>query len=286
MIRLAVFGSEYQDRHLAGLQHLLDALRGRRFDVAVEAGFAAYLRRAGVRIGAARVVDAFPGDADYALSIGGDGTFLHTARWVGKSETPVMGINTGHLGFLAGYSLAETDELLDVLSSGRAVEERRAVVEVSCDALPDGFWPYALNEVAVLKGDTASMVTVHADIDGLFLADYQSDGLVVATPTGSTAYNLSVGGPVMQPTLKCLVISPIAPHSLTMRPLVVSGDSRVMLRAASRVGDCRVSVDGRSFLMPCGEPLLIKEADFRVVVLRRPDTDYPEILRTKLLWGK
>lgn len=286
MTRISIFGSQYQDSHLAGLQYLLEQLENKGFEVAVEENFAKYLRRSGIRTGSARDASLFPEDTECVLSIGGDGTFLHAARWIGKSETPIMGINTGHLGFLAGYSLAETDELLDVLATGRGVEERRAVVEVSCDALPQDFWPYALNEVAVLKGDTASMVTVHADIDGLYLADYQSDGLVVATPTGSTAYNLSVGGPIMQPTLKCLVISPIAPHSLTMRPLVVSGDSRVMLRASSRVGDCRVSLDGRSFLMPCGEPLLIKEADFRVVVLRRPDTNYPEILRSKLLWGK
>ncbi|MDE5869803.1 MAG: NAD(+)/NADH kinase, partial [Muribaculaceae bacterium] len=207
------------------------------------------------------------------------------AQWAGECEIPILGVNTGHLGFLASYSLEDTDELLSDVLEDRIRLERRAVIEVECAAMPERFWPYALNEVAVLKGETASMVTVHADIDGYFLADYMSDGLLISTPTGSTAYNLSVGGPILQPTLSCLILSPIAPHSLTMRPLVVSGDSCIALTPRSREGDCRVSLDGRSFLMHSGDSLILKEARFKVNVVRRADGNFSRLLRNKLGWA-
>ncbi|MDE6028458.1 MAG: NAD(+)/NADH kinase, partial [Muribaculaceae bacterium] len=225
----AGYGNHYQEGHFAGLRNFFSHLQTKGFKVYLERDFSLYLDSVGVDAGDVFVVEEFPRGVECVVSIGGDGTFLQAAQWVGRRETPILGINTGHLGFLASYSLDDTEELLNVVAAGRWRLERRAVIEVSCHAMPDGFWPYALNEVAVLKGETASMVNVHAEIDGYFLADYMSDGLVVATPTGSTAYNLSLGGPILQPTLSCLVLSPIAAHSLTMRPLVVSGDSRIVL---------------------------------------------------------
>ena len=286
MNKLAIFGNNYQTGHLSGIQNLFKSLERRDFFVAVKSDFARYLTGKGVRMGDVVVAEEFPEDTECVISIGGDGTFLHAAQWVGAREVPILGVNTGHLGFLASYALEETDELLDVISNDRGTIEPRLVLEVRCDALPEGFWPYALNEVAMLKGETASMVTVHADIDGYYLADYMSDGLVVSTPTGSTAYNLSVGGPILQPSLSTLVLSPIAPHSLTMRPLVVDGNSRIILRAGSRVPECRVSLDGRSFMMACGDPLMLVRARFSVMVLRRPDANFPRLLRNKLLWGE
>lgn len=286
MKSVAIFGNSYQDEYLGGLQKFFYDLAFHRFNAFVHKDYYRYLRSKGLRMDGVSMVDEFPAGVDYVISVGGDGTFLHTAQWVGRTETPILGVNTGHLGFLASYSLEETEELLKVIGESRGILERRSLIEVTCDALPAGFWPYALNEVAVLKAATASMVTVHADIDGYFLADYMSDGLVVSTPTGSTAYNLSVGGPIVQPTLGCIVISPIAPHSLTMRPLVVSGESRIILRPGSRDGECLVSLDGRSFVMKCGENLMLKRADFHVSVLRRPDSNFPGLLRNKLNWGK
>lgn len=286
MKRLAIFGNMFQGGFLGGLQKFFNCLESRGFEVFIDREFARYLSKQGVLTAACRPVDSFPEEAECVISVGGDGTFLHAAQWVGRRETPILGLNTGHLGFLASYSIDEIDELLDVIGEDRAILERRSLIAMSCDAMPEGFWPYALNEVAVLKAATASMVTVQADIDGYFLADYMSDGLVISTPTGSTAYNLSVGGPIVQPTLDCLVISPIAPHSLTMRPLVVAGNSRIILCASSRAGECRVSLDGRSFMMKCGETLMLKEADFCVSVLRRPDANFPRLLRNKLGWGR
>lgn len=285
MTTLAIYGNHYQQKHLEGLRIFFENLRSDKFKVYLEAGFARYLESVEIEVTDAFVVEDFPRGVDCVVSIGGDGTFLQAAQWVGRRETPILGINTGHLGFLASYSLEDTDELLEVVADGRGRLERRAVIEVSCDAMPADFWPYALNEVAVLKGDSASMVNVNAEIDGYFLADYMSDGLVVATPTGSTAYNLSLGGPILQPTLSCLVLSPIAAHSLTMRPLVVSGDSRIVLTPKSRERECRVSLDGRSFLIRTGDSLILKEAPFKVCVVRRPDGNFSRLLRNKLGWA-
>lgn len=256
--------------------------------MSMASGFAASLKDQSVALPAEIVVaEELPDDAECVVSIGGDGTFLRTAQWVGKREVPILGINTGHLGFLASYSLDQMEELMDVVADNTATYERRMVLQVSCASMPEDFWPYALNEVSLLRGETASMVTVHAEVNGHFLADYMADGLVVATPTGSTAYNLSVGGPIMEPTLQCLVLSPIAPHSLTMRPLVIDGGSVVTLHADSRIDNSRVSLDGRYYNIPSdGSALEIRKADFEVVVMRRPNSQFARLLRNKLLWGQ
>ncbi len=262
-------------------------LREKGFSVSVCRIFGDYLAQHGIAPEGFRIVDELPGDTECVISIGGDGTFLRAAQWVSGREVPILGINTGHLGFLASYSLEETDELTEVIEKDAGVVERRMMLEVECGAMPADFQPYALNEVAVMRGETASMVTVHAEVDGYFLADYMADGLVVATPTGSTAYNLSAGGPILMPTLDCAVLSPIAPHSLTMRPLVVRGDSEIRLTASSRVRFARVSLDGRYFMMECGEDeLRIRRAPFHVAVLRRPGAGFAGLLRQKLLWGR
>ncbi len=287
MKRIAISGNRHQDGYFPELQQLVNSLALRDFSVFMRRRLADYLRENGVQIpDAFQLVEDFPEEAQCVISLGGDGTFLKVAQWVGNREIPILGINTGHLGYLASYSLKETDELLGIIEGDRGEIERRALLEVKSNALPSDFWPYALNEVAVLKAESASMVTVHAEIDGGFLADYLADGLVVSTPTGSTAYNLSAGGPILQPTLRCVVLSPIAPHSLTMRPLVVAGTSEISLRATSRSDYCRVSLDGRSFVMKCGEELRLSRASFSVMLMRRPDANFARLLRSKLLWGK
>ncbi len=288
MRNIAIYGNRYQDGYFGLLREFFAALEKRDFRVSVAEDFACYLSENGIDLsGSMNTAACLPEDTECVISIGGDGTFLGAAEWVGDREIPILGINTGHLGFLASYSLEETEELVDVVAGDKGVIEKRALLEIRCEAMPEGFWPYALNEVAVLRGETASTVTVHAEVDGYFLADYMADGLVVATPTGSTAYNLSAGGPILMPTLECSVISPIAPHSLTMRPLVVGGDSEIRLTTSSRVEYSRVSLDGRYFMMACGrDELRIRKAGFSVKVLRRPDASFSRLLRNKLLWGR
>jgi probable inorganic polyphosphate/ATP-NAD kinase len=288
MKKIAIFGNRHQEGYFPLLQRFFKSLSERDFEVSVCARFYEYLLKNGVDVPDGMPPEEnLPASVECVISIGGDGTFLKAAQWVSDREIPILGINTGHLGFLASYSLEEMDELMDVVAYDKGKIERRSVLEVECSALPEEFWPYALNEVAVLRGETASMVTVHAEVDGYFLADYMADGLVVATPTGSTAYNLSAGGPILMPTLECAVLSPIAPHSLTMRPLVVDRDSEIRLTTSSRVEYSRVSLDGRYFMMACDkDELRIRRAKFSVMALRRPDASFARLLRNKLLWGK
>lgn len=284
--KVALSGNTFQDSCIPGLAALIVTLLDAGIGVDIRAPFAAYLRSHGVDISRCAAVEALPHTAGAVISIGGDGTFLHSAEWAADSGIPVMGINTGHLGFLACYSLNDTARLLDALLRGRGVVEQRMLLRTQCPALPADVWPYALNEVALLKEETASMIEVCAHVDGNFLADYRADGLIVATPTGSTAYSLSAGGPILQPTLSCMALSPVAPHSLTVRPLVVEGGSEVTLVARSRTPNCLLSLDGRSFHIPSGTEIRIRRASFCTAVVCHHDENFISILRDKLLWDR
>lgn len=284
--RVTIYGNLYQDSHLDSLASFFRLLGEKNIDYDIEETFGRYLADKGVIDDGVPFVATLPRDCGAIICIGGDGTFLHAALWAGSSETPILGINTGHLGFLASYMPDDASQLADALVGGKLIEERRAMLHLSGDCVPDDFWPYALNEVAVMKADTSSMIRVSVEADGFFLTDYLADGLVVATPTGSTAYSLSGGGPIVQPTMDCITLTPIAPHTLTLRPIVVSGDTALSLTGDSRAQEFRVSVDGRSFVAPVGSRLTLRRAPFRSVILRRPDDDYASILRRKLLWGR
>lgn len=228
-------------------------------------------------------------DADFILSLGGDGTFLRAAHWAGNSEIPVAGINMGHLGYLTTFRFEELASIPQLLSNGEFEVEARTMLDiyVSPDKIKgnDGPWFSALNEVAILKQDTASIISIPVNLDGKELGVYNSDGLIVSTPTGSTAYNLSVGGPVLQPTVGALVLSPIADHSLTMRPMVISDDSILEVTALGRTSSFRVSLDGNSFIVPAGEKVRIKKAPFRCNMICKKGELFASTLRSKLLWG-
>lgn len=226
-------------------------------------------------------------DADVALSIGGDGTFLRTVQWVAGADIAILGINTGHLGYLADLSI---EEAVATECEPFAVQERTLlevnVEEASASCLPADFWPYALNEVAFLKKDTSSMITAETFVNGAPLTTYLADGLLVATPTGSTGYNLSVGGPIIEPTAPAVVLAPVAPHSLTMRPLVLSDTHCISVVTDSRADSFLLSLDGRSVALPVGTRVDVSQAPFTVKVLQRASRNFADTLRTKLLWGR
>lgn len=225
-------------------------------------------------------------EADLALSLGGDGTFLRTAQWVAGSRVPILGVNAGHLGFLTDFTIdlfLRADRAL--LESLRL--EPRKLLKVGCSGpLPEGCWPYALNDVAMLKNDTASMISVCASVDGTPLTTYQADGLIVATPTGSTGYNLSAGGPILAPTVDALLLAPVAPHLLAMRPLAVGGSSRLEFVVSARSGMFMLSLDGRSCPVQAGATVTVEPAPFPIIVAQHPDHDFAKTLRSKLLWGE
>jgi NAD+ kinase len=219
------------------------------------------------------------------FSLGGDGTFLRTAAWVGRQNIPVLGINTGRLGFLADVQTDEIAATLDDLFHGRyRIEERRLLqLDTPGQALHTG--PYALNEIAILKRDTAAMITITASLNGELLTEYLGDGLLVATPTGSTAYNLSVNGPILVPQTPILALTPIAPHSLNVRPLVIPSDYQLHFKVDSRDKNFLISLDGRSEMLPSGSELNVRQAGFMLQVVKRENQTFYDTLRKKLLWG-
>lgn len=226
-------------------------------------------------------------DADFIVSLGGDGTFLRAARWSGDSGVPVAGVNLGHLGYLPSFNPDDLPHLAAWLENGRYNIEERSLLRVEIPEVPHTeVWPYALNEVALLKQDTASMITMPVSIDGKPMATYRADGLIIATPTGSTGYNLSVGGPILQPTVPAFVISPIADHSLTMRPMVIGNESKLEITASGGTPEYRVSLDGNSFTLPAHTPLKISKAPFTCRVVMKEGSVFALSLRSKLLWGE
>lgn len=291
-MKAAIFGKRRQAADdIPLIVSLIETLSSRGFMVSIERRFyEAMIRDNGLQLAVDDVFDAedYPG-ADVAISIGGDGTFLRTARWIGDKETPIIGFNTGHLGFLAEENLVKAESIVDSLFQGRFFIERRSLLEVSTSGehLASQFsgWAYALNEVAILRHDSASMITVHTFLDDIEIASYQGDGLIISTPTGSTAYNLSVGGPIIQPTAPCWALSPIAPHALTMRPLVVSDSHVITARIDARADTYRVNLDGRQLILPIDTELYVKRAPFVVKVIHGDGHTFVDTLSSKLLWG-
>ena len=228
----------------------------------------------------------FP-EVDLAFSIGGDGTFLRTTASIAHRKVPILGINTGRLGFLADIKLEDLDETLDeIFNHNYRIEMRMLLKTVSEEGNGNNrFVSCSLNEVAVLKQDTASMLTIHAFIDDEYLTSYQADGLVVATPTGSTAYSLSIGGPIMVPTAPNIILTAIAPHSLNARPLVVDSNSKINLKVESRSSNYLVSLDGVSQRLNVGTLLEITKAEYAQPVVKRCGHTFYETLRNKLMWG-
>lgn len=286
--RIAICGNRYQQGHLRLLSRMLRLLSDSGFTLDIHADFYDYLHETGIDFpaGTRKATSLIP-SAEAVVSVGGDGTFLHTAAWVGDTGIPIIGINTGHLGYLAHFAVDDMDEVATALRDRTLRIEQRSMLTVRVDdALLDAPTTLnALNEVAVLKDDTSSMISVSTWIDGDFLAEYSGDGLIFSTATGSTGYNMSAGGPLMQSGLDALLITPVAPHSLTLRPLVVSGNSRLTACTRTRVGRYRVSIDGRSFTLPADSTVEISRAPFRLNVLVRQGSNFAETLRRKLGWA-
>jgi NAD+ kinase len=223
---------------------------------------------------------------DFAISVGGDGTFLTTASMVGHLNIPILGINCGHLGYLAEVQTGDVDYVLDQLINNQYTIEKRCMLEVSSSKGGKIVSPFALNEVAVLKSGLSSMITVEVTLNGEFLHSYKADGLLIATPTGSTAYNLSVGGPLLDPHVNAIVLSPVATHSLNIRPLVVQDDSKIDLKISSRNGNYMVSVDGRSQVVNQDIQLHIERSSRTIKLVRVSGQTFMRSLKDKLNWGR
>ncbi len=225
-------------------------------------------------------------NADLCISIGGDGTFLKAAALVEGKNIPILGINTGHLGFLADISPDNIQNDLKAIHEHNFVVEQRSVIEVRNEEETFSFHPYALNEVAVMKHDNSSLIHIEAYVDGVLLNNYAADGLIVTTPTGSTGYSLSVGGPILAPMSGTLCISPIASHSLNTRPVVVPDNVEITLKIESRTNNFLLSIDGRSESLPCSTPIYIRKAPHKIGVVRIGYKSFYDTLKKKMAWGK
>jgi len=285
-LRFALFGKRHQAGKTSAIQHLLHVLNKKGAEVYIDKKFFDYLTQTErVQVDATGVFEGGDFQVDYVISLGGDGTFLKAASRVGAKQIPIIGVNMGRLGFLADVLPDEVESLIDAVYAGDYKIEEHAAIQIETDGEPFKGAPYALNDIAVLKRDTASMISIRTTIDGDDLTTYRADGLIVSTPTGSTAYSLSNGGPIIMPQSHNLCLTPVAPHSLNVRPIVIGDDAVVTLEVVSRSHNFLVAVDGRSEGFSEGTKVIIRKAPFVIRIVKRKSFRYFATLRDKMMWG-
>ena len=285
-LKFAIFGNEYQAKKSTSIEKILDYLAQKGAEIYVENAYYEFLTRSQhIDVKAAGVFEDYNFDVDYVISMGGDGTFLKAASRVGAKGTPIIGVNMGRLGFLADVLPGEVEAALDSLYAGECQIEEHVVIQVEAEGGVLAGNPFALNDIAVLKRDDASMISIRTQVDGEFLVNYQADGLIVTTSTGSTAYNLSNGGPIIIPQSSSLCLTPVAPHSLNIRPVVINETAEITLDVESRSHNYLVAIDGRSERMTEGTRLVIRKAAHTIKIVKQRNQRYFSTLREKLMWG-
>ena len=285
-LRFALFGNIYQARKSASIQKVLSCIANHDAELYVDMEYYYFLKdNQRLSVNATKVFTGDDFDADFVISMGGDGTFLKAASRVGHKDIPILGVNMGRLGFLADISPDDIEHCINALAQDDFAIESRALIQVEADGNLLGDFSYALNDVAILKRDTASMISIRANINGQYLNTYQADGLVVSTPTGSTAYSLSNGGPIIVPGTKVFSMTAVAPHSLNVRPIVIPDSAIVELDVESRSHNFLVAIDGRSEKCKEGTKITLRRASYDVKVVKRSDHRYFNTLREKMMWG-
>ena len=288
-MQILVFGNKYKLKFIDSVKNLFFNLKERGTTILFDKEFADQINKS--ELLDISTFDTFDNDftGDIAISLGGDGTLLATANRIGNRQIPILGINLGRLGFLTDVQAHELDNLDDIILNHKYRIENRMVLRAEINSShPDHHSPlidFSLNEIAVLKQDLSSMISINVALNREPLHTYQADGLLVATPTGSTAYSLSVGGPIMMPENHNLIIAPVASHSLNVRPLIIPDDWRIDLKVASRSHSFLASIDGRSITMPDSTTISISKADYTVRIIRLEGHSVLNTLKTKLMWG-
>lgn len=226
-----------------------------------------------------------PPDLDMMISLGGDGTFLETVTYVRDTDIPILGINTGRLGFLADIALEDLEKSIEMIINRRYQTEERSLIQVESSENLGCEFLFGLNDFTLRKSDKATLIKIHTWLDGEFLNSYWADGLIVSTPTGSTAYSLSVGGPIVVPESNNFIISPIASHNLTVRPLVVSADHKITMKVEGANMKHMASIDARSYFFKSKTIFTISKAAFSVKVVKLEGHTFYNTIRNKLMWG-
>ena len=285
IMKIALFGNSYQRSKSEHVVMLFDAMRKYDVQLFIEQNYYDFLLELNIDTLSATPFTAIDNNIDVVISVGGDGTFLRTAEYMAGKNIPILGVNAGRLGFLADVSKADITKAVEELFSGNYKVEERTMLKVEGDLPSDDYIPYALNEVALLKQDSSSMITINTEVGENFLNSYQADGLIVATPTGSTGYSLSVGGPILMPECSDFVIAPVAPHTLNVRPLVIPDSEVITLSVDSRTDNFLISLDGRSLVLSSDKTITIRKAPFKTLVVKRNSHTFVTTLRNKLMWG-
>jgi len=285
---IAIFGSPYPQHFTKYIQHLVKKLESEHIKIIVEEEFYAFLQN-NIRLTNKKATfnsyESLKENADFLLSIGGDGTLLKAVTFVRESNIPIMGINTGRLGFISSISAGQIDDAINDILKGNFKINERALLELTTENNLFKEKNFALNEVAISKKDTSSMIRIDAFVDNEFLNTYWADGLVISTPTGSTGYSLSCGGPIIMPGTNNIIVTPNAPHNLNVRPIVLNDTSVLKLKVDDRDQLALVSLDSRSRAFDSDTELLIKKADFKIKLIQPQDNSFTSTIRNKLMWG-
>ncbi len=289
-MKIAVYGKSFSENFTESFRLMCDVLVEKGVELVIYQPFYDFLIR---EINYKPLVqeyfngyDDLPRDLDYLFTIGGDGTFLGAVAVVRDLGIPLVGINCGRLGFMADIAQDEIPQALEDIFNGDFTIENRNLLKVECagEELFSGF-NCAMNEFTVHKKDSAAMITIHTYLNNEYLNSYWADGLIIATPTGSTAYSLSVGGPILIPNTQNFVISPISPHNLTVRPIVVPNNSEITIRVEGRSDNFLASLDSRAAVFDAAAEIKVNRADYQIKVLKSKRHSFYSTLRNKLMWG-
>ncbi|MDJ1469759.1 NAD kinase [Cytophagaceae bacterium DM2B3-1] len=286
-MKIVIHGRNFKEETKPYIQELFDELTDRGVEIQLSEPFELFLQKMGIQKKETAIYSSRSQimDADFFFSIGGDGTLLEAITHIGSRQIPILGINTGRLGFLATTAPEKAGNALDNLFNGHYTFDDRTMIHLESDRdLFEGL-PFGLNEFTITRRDTSSMITVHTFIDGEYLNSYWADGLIVSTPTGSTAYSLSCGGPVVLPQSSNLIITPVSPHNLNVRPLVVSDSSVISFEIEGRSRYYLVSLDSRSRAVDSTVQLAVRKENFKARLVKMNHENFLYTLRNKLNWG-
>ncbi len=289
-MKVAIYGQIVQENTADYVDELLDELKNANAVVSIEKRFCNLLgKHISVEDYATFTEHTGLDDSfDMLVSFGGDGTILRAITFIWDLGIPIVGVNTGRLGFLSTFKKEEVRKVVKEFVAGAYVIKERGLVEVHSDYdIPEfGDMRFALNEVTISRKDTTSMITVETYLNDEYLTSYWADGLIVATPTGSTGYSLSCGGPVIVPGVKALAITPIAPHNLNARPLVISDDTIIRMKVSGREDHHLVSLDSRIARLENGREIIVKKAPYSIKMIEYTSESFLKTIRNKLLWGE
>jgi NAD+ kinase len=286
-MRIGIHGRDFKAKSSRFIERLIDQLNQYNAEIWLSSKFVRQVKSGILKKLKFRTFEL--GDnlksLDFFFSLGGDGTMLESVTFVGKAEVPILGINTGRLGFLATTSRENADKALDSLFKGNYEIESRTLLKLISTPKLFGSLNFALNDLTIMKKDTSSMITVHVYVDGELLNSYWADGIIISTPTGSTGYSLSCGGPLVYPKSESFVITPVSPHNLGSRPIVIADNSEISFQIEGRSKKYLVSLDSRFETIDDSFRLVVKKEKFKVKLVMLPGHHYFKTLRQKLNWG-